>query len=80
MLDYQPRSCRRTSAREGRRVQPERHNPHSIATLHIVMARHLLPQLQRLILRIHVHIYHASLWAGVVGRGVPCIFEQFQRG
>lgn len=44
-VDYQPRSCRRTSAREGRRVRPERHNPHSIATLHTVMARLLLQQL-----------------------------------
>ncbi len=35
----------RTSARAGRRVRPERHNPHSIATLHIVIARHLLQQL-----------------------------------
>ena len=45
ILDYQPRSHRRTSAREGRRVRPERHNPHSIATLHIVIARQLLQQL-----------------------------------
>ena len=45
MLDYQPQSRRRTSAREGRRVRPERHNPHSIATLRIVIARHLLGQL-----------------------------------
>jgi SRSO17 transposase len=45
MLDYHPRSRRRTSARAGRRVRPERHNPHSIATLHIVIARHLLQQL-----------------------------------
>ena len=45
MLDYQPRSRRRTSTREGRRVRPERHNPHSIATLRIVIARLLLGQL-----------------------------------
>ena len=45
MLDYQPRSRRRTSAREGRRVRPERHNSHSIATLRIVIARLLLGQL-----------------------------------
>ena len=37
-----PPSRRRTSAREGRRVRPERHNPHSIATLRIVIARYLL--------------------------------------
>ena len=45
MLDYQPRSRRKTSAREGRRVRPERHNPHSIATLRIAIARQLLGQL-----------------------------------
>ena len=42
MLDYQPRSRRRTSAREGRRIRPERHNPHSVATLRITIARQLL--------------------------------------
>ena len=42
MLDYQPRSRRRTSARAGRRVRPERHNPQSIATLRIAIARQLL--------------------------------------
>jgi hypothetical protein len=47
MLDYQPRNCRRTSAREGRRVRPERHNPSSIPTLRIVLARQLLGQLSR---------------------------------
>ena len=45
MLDYQPRSRRRTSAREGRRVRPERHNPQSIATLRIAIARYLLRNL-----------------------------------
>jgi len=45
LLDYQPRSRRRTSARAGRRVRPERHNPQSIATLRIAIARHLLEQL-----------------------------------
>ena len=45
ILDYQPRSCRRTSAREGRRVRPERHNPNSIATSRMVIARFLLKQL-----------------------------------
>jgi hypothetical protein len=45
MLDYQPRSRRRTSAHEGRRVRPERHNPHSITTLRIALARQLLGQL-----------------------------------
>jgi hypothetical protein len=45
ILDYQPRGRRRTSAREVRRVRPERHNPHSIATLRIAIARRLLGQL-----------------------------------
>jgi len=45
MLDYQPRSGRRTSIREGRRVRPERHNPQSIATLRITLARQLIGQL-----------------------------------
>ena len=45
MLDYQPRSHRRTSARAGHRVRPERHNPQSIATLRIAIARQLLEQL-----------------------------------
>ena len=45
MLDYQPRNRRRTSAREGRRIRPERHNPSSIATLRIAIARQLLGQL-----------------------------------
>ena len=42
MLDYQPRNHCRTSARVGRRVRPERHNPHSVATLRIVIARYLI--------------------------------------
>ena len=45
MLDYQPQGGRRTSAREDRRLRPERHNPSSIATLRIVVARQLLGQL-----------------------------------
>ena len=45
ILDYQPPSRRRTSARVVRRVRPERHNPCSIATLRIVIARQLLQQL-----------------------------------
>jgi len=45
MLDYQPRTRRRTSARAGRRVRPERHNPNSIATLRMMIARLLLAQL-----------------------------------
>ena len=45
MLDYQPRTHRRTFAREDRRIRPERHNPHSIATLRIIIARYLAAQL-----------------------------------
>ena len=45
MLDYQPRNRRRISAHAGRRVRPERHNPHSIATLRMVIARYLIGQL-----------------------------------
>jgi hypothetical protein len=45
MLDYQPRSRRRTSGRAARRVRPERHNPRSIATLRMAIARQLLGQL-----------------------------------
>ena len=39
ILDSLPSSRRRTSAHAGRRARPERHNPHSIATLRIVLAR-----------------------------------------
>jgi hypothetical protein len=45
MLDYQPRSRRKTSAHAGRRVRPERHNPSSVATLRTILARKLLEQL-----------------------------------
>lgn len=44
ILDYQPRNRRRTSVRGGR-IRPERHNPHSIATIRITIARHLLQEL-----------------------------------
>jgi len=47
ILDSLPSGRRRTSARAGRRVRPERHNPHSIATLRIILARLLLRQLPR---------------------------------
>ena len=45
MLDYPRPNHRRTSARVGRRVRPERHNPSSIATLRRRIARYLLAQL-----------------------------------
>ena len=44
ILDYQSRSRRRTSTR-GDRVRPERHNPNSIATIRITIARFLAQQL-----------------------------------
>ena len=44
ILDYQPRNRRPTSGRGGR-ARPERHNPHSIATIRITIARYLLGQL-----------------------------------
>ena len=45
ILDSLALGRRRTSARAGRRVRAERHNPHSISTLRIVLARLLLRQL-----------------------------------
>jgi hypothetical protein len=39
--DYQRPSFRRTSDR-GVRIRPERHNPYSITTLRMVLARHLI--------------------------------------
>jgi len=44
---YQSRRSRPTSGPEVRRVRPERHNPYSIATLRMRIARHLLRQLPR---------------------------------
>ena len=44
ILDYLPPHHRRTSAHE-ERVRAERHNPHSIATLRITIARQLLRRL-----------------------------------
>ena len=45
ILDSLPSDRHRTSGHAGRRARPERHNPHSIATLRIVLARLLLRQL-----------------------------------
>ena len=45
ILDSLPAGLPGTSARVGRRVRPERHNPHSIATLRIILACLLLRQL-----------------------------------
>jgi hypothetical protein len=44
ILDYQSPNSRLTSNPEGR-IRPERHNPRSIATLRIILARSLLRQL-----------------------------------
>ena len=41
MLDYAPPYSRGTSGRAAPRVRPERHKPHSIATLRIIIARYL---------------------------------------
>jgi SRSO17 transposase len=46
IIDYQAPNCRPTSSPEAR-IRPERHNPHSIATLRIILARSLLCQLCR---------------------------------
>jgi hypothetical protein len=45
ILDSLPPGRRRTSARAGHRVRPERHNPNSIATLRMILARHLIGHL-----------------------------------
>src|SRR5580704_7746930 len=42
---YAPRNFRLSSTPAARRVRVERHNPHSIATLRIQIARHLTEQL-----------------------------------
>ena len=86
MLDYQPPGRRQTSTREGRRIRPERHNPSSIATLRIAIAHQLLWAVaslsllrshgDRLVFSVHIHFRDAGLWAGMVGRCVPHIFEQ----
>jgi hypothetical protein len=68
MLDYQPRSRRRISTRAARRVRPERHNPNSIATQRIILARYLVGQLRQcphlwiasgMIFGIDVGVHHA---------------------
>ena len=48
ILDSLPPGQRPASGPVGRRVRPERHNPHSIATLRIALARLLLRQLPSL--------------------------------
>ena len=41
MLDYAPANHHKAFGRAAHRVRPERHNPHSIATLRIILARYL---------------------------------------
>jgi hypothetical protein len=43
ILDYQPPNCQPTSGLAAR-LSPERHNPHSITTLRILLVRSLLRQ------------------------------------
>src|ERR1700748_3831248 len=65
MLDYQPRTNRRTSTREGRRVA-DCHRPpvaRAVASLSVLRS-----QQGRLIFSIHVYFRDAGLWAGMVGR------------
>ena len=45
ILDYAPPGRQKASGQEARHVRPERHNPHSIATIRRVIARYLLRQL-----------------------------------
>jgi hypothetical protein len=47
ILGYAPPSSPDASSRAVHRVRPERHNPHSIATLKTVIARYLLGLLPR---------------------------------
>src|SRR5262249_37183099 len=42
ILDYQRPNYRRTSGRAARRGRPERHNPRSVTTLRIALARCLI--------------------------------------
>ena len=73
--DFRPRA---------RRVRPERHNPHSIATLRIIIARHLLAQLPHcpfcgsrsgLILGVNIGVNHAGCRAGMVRRCPPGVVQ-----
>jgi hypothetical protein len=42
ILDYAPPNHHKASVRAVHRVRPERHNPYSIATIRILIARHLI--------------------------------------
>ena len=78
-------SQRRTSARAGRRVRPERHNPHSIATLRIdslpgyllaaTASLSLLRIALRLIVGVEIGFDHTGCRAGMVWRGPPGVVQ-----
>src|SRR5215468_10818500 len=74
--DFRPR---------GSRIRPERHNPRSITTLRMVLARYLFGGIAqcpfcgvalRLILGIDICLHHASRWARVVRGGLPGVVHQ----
>ena len=84
MLDYQPPSHRRTSARVGRRVRPERHNPNSIATLRMencplparaTLSLSVLWFAFGLILGVNIRVDHTGGRAGMVWRCPPGVVQ-----
>jgi hypothetical protein len=85
-----PPGRRRTSGHAARRARPERHNPHSIATLRIILARLLLRQLPflRIVSGLNVGIkidfVNAGLpfraWSGVPGLRVQLYVAEFIYG
>src|SRR5215472_11894527 len=84
ILDSLPSGRRRTSDHAGRRLRPERHNPHSIATLRMVLALLLLRQLPhcpllrfvpRLSVGVEIDFINAGLLRGA-WFGVPRLSAQ----
>src|SRR5262249_46786232 len=84
ILDSLPPGRRRTSARGDHRVRPERHNPNSIATLRMILARQLLGQLPQcpflwnalgMILRINIGFGHAESRLRMTRRCAPGPFH-----
>src|SRR5215469_7260092 len=87
MLYYPPRGHRRASVREVRRIRPERHNPHSIATLpyqdraSTAAATASLPVLRiaaSIVVGIYLDVLHATLSS--MGFGPPGTLYQFHSG
>ena len=85
-LGFAPPNRHKASARAARRVRPERHNPHSIATLRIILARHLarataslslLRIALRIIFGVHVRLDYAGCRTRMVGGGSPQSVQQF---